>query len=86
MAVDVAEPRLAPEQGDPVAQTGDRVDVEVGLGAGVDHPVVGDHDDPHLVGQLLAQLLDVLVDVAQLRAPALESTPARWPCQSRSPS
>ena len=47
------------------------VDVDVVSAGRVDHPVVGDDQQPHLVGQRVAQLLDVLVDVAQLGPPAL---------------
>ena len=70
-AVDVPEPRLTAEQHHTVAQARLLVDVDVRLGGRVDHAVVGDDEQAHLVRERLAELLDVLVDVAQLGAPAL---------------
>src|SRR5690606_33324348 len=68
-AVELAEAGLTAEEPDAVEQVGPGDDVEAGLGRGVDHAVVGDHQDPYGGRQGLAQLLELQVDGGELVAP-----------------
>ena len=68
-AVEVPEARLAPQQPDAVAELAPLVDVEAGGLRAVDHAVVGDHDQPHVLRQRLAELLGLGVDHGELLQP-----------------
>ena len=68
-AVDVAEPRLATDQDHTLAERRVVVEVDPAVVRGVDHPVVGDHDQPGVAGHRVAQLLGLGVDERQLLEP-----------------
>ena len=65
----MTEPRLAAQQHQPVPQLGMGIHVESAGRGRVDHPVVGHHHQPDLVGQGLAQLHGLGVDGRELLEP-----------------